>query len=76
MSEGKRLVASDLELDSKGGASAGMTLKEARERLETELIRNSLRKHGGKITAAALELGISRPTLYELIDKLGITKPE
>ena len=29
---------------------------------------------GGKITAAALELGISRPTLYELMEKLGIAK--
>lgn len=76
MSEGKRLVAGDLELEGAGGATQGMTLKEARERLESELIRNALRKHGGKITAAALELGISRPTLYELIDKLGIAKPE
>jgi len=35
-----------------------------------------LRKHGGKMTAAAAELAISRPTLYELMDKLGIQKSE
>ena len=76
MSEGKRLAAADLELEGAGGAAPSATLKEAREKLESEMIRNSLRKHGGKITAAALELGISRPTLYELIDKLGIAKAE
>jgi len=33
-----------------------------------------LRKHSGKITIAAAELGISRPTLYELMEKLGIAR--
>jgi two-component system NtrC family response regulator len=74
MSEGKRLSAADMELDAVGGMQTGTTLKEARERLENELIRQVLRKHNGKITSAAIELGISRPTLYELMDKLGIEK--
>ena len=42
--------------------------------MERELIQDALRRHGGKITSAALELGISRPTLYELMEKLGIAK--
>jgi two-component system, NtrC family, response regulator len=33
-----------------------------------------MRKNSGKITAAATELEISRPTLYELLEKLGIAK--
>jgi two-component system NtrC family response regulator len=33
-----------------------------------------LRKHAGKIAPAASELGVSRPTLYDLIEKLGIAK--
>jgi two-component system NtrC family response regulator len=74
MSEGKRLSAADMELEAAGGSSGATTLKEARERLENEMIRNVLRKHSGKITSAAIELGISRPTLYELMDKLGIEK--
>jgi two-component system NtrC family response regulator len=74
MGEGKRLTAADLELDSTGGAGQATTLKEARERLESEMIRSVLRKHAGRITSAAVELGISRPTLYELMDKLGIEK--
>jgi two-component system NtrC family response regulator len=74
MSEGKRLTAADLELEAVGAAGQGTTLKEAREKLESEMIRSVLRKHAGKITSAAVELGISRPTLYELMDKLGIEK--
>ena len=74
MGEGRRLTPADLELEPNAGAAQGTTLKEARERLESEMIRQALRKHGGRITSAAIELGISRPTLYELMDKLGIEK--
>ena len=37
-------------------------------------MQKSLAKHDGNISKAAADLGISRPTLYELIDKLGIKK--
>ena len=43
--------------------------------MERELVQDALRRHGGKITSAALELGISRPTLYELMEKLGTSAP-
>jgi two-component system NtrC family response regulator len=76
MGSGKRLTAQDLELNSGASAGQGMSLKDARESLEREMIRNSLRKHSGKISAAASDLGISRPTFYELMAKLGIPKPE
>jgi two-component system, NtrC family, response regulator len=75
MSESKRISATDLELEgAAAGGGQGVTLKEARERLESEMVRQSLKRHGGRITSAALELGISRPTLYELMEKLGIDK--
>jgi two-component system NtrC family response regulator len=76
MAEGKRLTPGDLELAEIESSLHGSTLKEAREALEREMIQQSLRKHGGKITAAAIELGISRPTFYELMEKLGIQKAE
>jgi two-component system NtrC family response regulator len=72
MAEGKRVTAGDLELTNGLSALPPRTLKEARESVERELVRDALRRHGGKITSAALELGISRPTLYELMEKLGI----
>jgi two-component system NtrC family response regulator len=49
------------------------TLKEARESVERQMVLQALRRNAGKISAAAGELGISRPTLYELLEKLGIS---
>jgi len=74
MAEGQRVSAADLELAEAVAALRPQTLKEAREQLERELVEASLRRHGGKITLAAAELGISRPTYYELMEKLGISK--
>ncbi len=75
MSESRRLSASDLELAANGdGSAAGTSLREARESLEREMIRRSLRKHAGRISSAATELGISRPTLYEMMEKLGVVR--
>jgi two-component system NtrC family response regulator len=76
MSAGKRMSVQDLELPDDDGGSQGTSLKQAREALEREMIKKALQKNSGKITAAAAELGISRPTFYELMDKLGIQKPE
>jgi len=49
-----------------------VTLKEARKRLEIELIEMNISKYKGNIKRVAKELGISRPTLYELITKYGL----
>jgi two-component system NtrC family response regulator len=38
------------------------------------MIELALRRHSGRISSAAMELGISRPTLYELMDKLDIAR--
>jgi two-component system NtrC family response regulator len=74
MADGRRLTAQDLELTQAAGAEGAITLKEARENLEREMIQQTLQRHSGKISSAATELGISRPTLYELMEKLGITR--
>ena len=42
--------------------------------MERQLVEDALRRHAGRIRAAALELGISRPTLYELKEKLGVAR--
>jgi two-component system NtrC family response regulator len=74
MAEGKRLTVRDLELPAATPGSRSATLKEAREQLEKEMIQNALRKHAGRIAPAAIELGVGRPTLYDLMDKLGIAR--
>ena len=75
MADGQAVTAADLELVSGGQPVALRSLKEAREATERQLIELALRRHNGKISAAATELGISRPTLYELMEKLGIPRP-
>jgi two-component system NtrC family response regulator len=74
MADGKRISISDLELEGGGGDAPPATLKEARETVEREMVQQALKRHSGRISSAATELGISRPTLYELMDKLGIPR--
>lgn len=76
MADGKRLTEKDLELTDAADSVPTTTLKEARETVERELVEQALKKHLGRISSAATELGISRPTLYELMEKLGIHRPE
>ncbi len=74
MTEGYRLTAKDLELERAKDPYAGMTLKEAREALEKEVVVKALDRNNWKISQTAEELGVSRPTLYELMEKLHISK--
>jgi two-component system, NtrC family, response regulator len=74
MAEGQKVTQADLELQSPYEKYERKGLREARESLERDFIQRALSKHKGSITHAASELGISRPTLYELMEKLGINK--
>ncbi len=74
MADRKRLTAEDLELNDPDTALPVVTLKEARENVEREMIEQALKRHLGKISGAAIELGVSRPTLYELMEKLAINR--
>jgi two-component system NtrC family response regulator len=76
MTGGSRITAKDLELERDRGvmSPSATTLRQAREHVEREMVEQALKKNSGKITSAAADLGISRPTLYELMEKLGIAK--
>jgi two-component system NtrC family response regulator len=76
MAEGKKVTATDLELADNTEIVLPATLKEAREQVERQLIEHALKRHSGRVSSAATDLGVSRPTLYELMDKLGIHKGE
>jgi two-component system, NtrC family, response regulator len=73
MCDDARVTAQDLGLSS-ATESDSFDLRAARDQLERDMLTKALRRHGGKITAAAAELGISRPTFYEMMEKLGIQK--
>lgn len=72
MAEGPRLTAADLELAPAGDRAEGKGLRQMRQTMERETIRRTLAKHRGNVSQTAAELGISRPTLYGLMEKLGI----
>jgi two-component system, NtrC family, response regulator len=74
MSDGKHISAEDLELKSENidNSKTILDLREVRESAEREAIQRALHNTGGKIAPAAELLGVSRPTLYDLIQKLDI----
>jgi two-component system NtrC family response regulator len=73
MAEGARILPADLELDGVPRPE-GRALRDVRAELERETIQRALSKHKGNVTRTAAELGVSRPTLYGLIEKLGIAR--
>jgi len=73
MADGGRITPADMELTHVADALPPTTLKEARQSIEREMVVQALKRNAGKISAASVELGISRPTLYELMEKLGIS---
>ncbi len=52
-----------------GNSNERISLKEARKRVEIEIIESAIERHKGNIKKASEELGVSRPTLYDLLDK-------
>jgi len=46
-----------------------VTLREARERVERELLVQAMDRQNGNIARAAEELGVSRPTFYDMMKK-------
>ena len=74
VADSRRITEKDLELSTGIGFSSSTTLKEARENVEREMVQRALKRNLGRISSAAAELGISRPTLYELMERLGISR--
>jgi two-component system, NtrC family, response regulator len=77
MTEGKYITPANLELDEPSSMrKVGLTLRDARHLREKELVQLVLEKVNGNLSKAALELGISRPTLYQLISRYGVQLSE
>lgn len=56
--------------------SEPILLKEAREQIEYKVISEALERNKGNITRAAEDLGVTRPTLHDLMKKHDITKDD
>jgi two-component system NtrC family response regulator len=68
MADGRTIVASDLDLSGKAEReSAPINLRAAREVADRKAIRQAMSRTDNNISGAAKLLGISRPTLYDLL---------
>ncbi|MEE8231601.1 MAG: PEP-CTERM-box response regulator transcription factor [Qipengyuania citrea] len=69
MADGKLVTAEDLDLTQSAadGADIALNLKAAREQADRRMIRQALARSEGNISNTAKLLGISRPTLYDLL---------
>lgn len=68
MSDGKLVGATDLDLADRSDEEAlALNLKTAREEADRRVIRHALARTEGNISNTAKLLGISRPTLYDLL---------
>jgi two-component system NtrC family response regulator len=73
MSEGNLLTSEDLGLRAALAGEPLFNLKEVRTRAERQAIHQALSISDGNVSRAAELLGVSRPTLYDLMEKYGIT---
>jgi two-component system NtrC family response regulator len=67
MADSKLITAEDLDLEGEAGEGLPVNLKSARERADRRAIRQALARADNNISSAAKLLGISRPTLYDLM---------
>lgn len=72
MSEGPVITATDLGLSEAGAGKLMFNLREVRARAERQAITSALVLSDGNLSLAAELLGITRPTLYDLMSKLSI----
>jgi two-component system NtrC family response regulator len=73
MAENGRITPKDLGI-AQYSEFEGQGLEKARQVVEKQMVEAALARNKGNLTRAAAELEISRPSLYELIDKLGISR--
>src|SRR3954467_5149147 len=72
MADGKLVTAEDLDLGGGGDEGLPVNLKAAREGADRRAIPHALARADGNISGAAKLLGISRPTLYDLLKQYGL----
>ena len=76
MAEGPLITAEDLGLPGGAEAEPLFNLKQVRTRAERQAIYSVLAMTDGNISRTAEVLGVSRPTLYDLMEKYGMRAPQ
>ncbi|MDH3431970.1 MAG: PEP-CTERM-box response regulator transcription factor [Gammaproteobacteria bacterium] len=73
MADGKMVTAADLGIAAGEGEEESLNLREVRSQAESKAIRVALTKCYGNISKTAELLGVTRPTLYDLLNKYGLS---
>lgn len=76
MAEGSALRAEDFGLEATTPEPEMFNLRRVRDEAEREAIVKVLGRVNSNISRAAEVLGVSRPTLYDLLDKYGLRAPQ
>jgi two-component system NtrC family response regulator len=76
MAEGALITAQDLNLQESVDGNLLFNLKEVRTRAERQAIQQVLSITSNNVSKTAELLGVSRPTLYDLMGKYGIRAPQ
>lgn len=72
MAEGAQITAQDLGLNASKAESEPLNLRQVREEADRRAVIRALGRTNGNIVQAAELLGVSRPTLYDLINRCGL----
>jgi two-component system NtrC family response regulator len=72
MADGPRISVEDLELQAASREQEPLNLRQIREEAEQRAVRNALSLCDNRIAQAADMLGVSRPTLYGLMEKYAL----
>ena len=72
MAEGSAITARDIEVVPGEGGAAALNLRQVREEAERNAVLSALGRVNGNLSKAAEMLGVSRPTLYDLLHRFGL----
>ena len=76
MAEGKLVTAEDLTLEQPAEGGIILPLREVRQKAEGAAVQRALAITGGNISKAAELLGVTLPTLYDLMERIAIPVPK
>jgi two-component system NtrC family response regulator len=76
LAEGPMIKADDLGMASAPADDIPFNLREARDSAERREVVRALARANGNLSKAADLLGVSRPTLYDLLNRFGLRKHE
>lgn len=72
MSDSRLVSATDLGLETLALDPPSVTLEAARASFDRDIVESSLRSNDNNVTKAAQQLGVSRVTLYRIMNRLNI----